>query len=79
MHENQITALGDLTIIVSFMHSMSTSIAATPISRKSGLLYVSRMTDLDTEIDHQKVSKSTAVIECLLRQSIHVTQIYGAR
>ncbi|KAK1082585.1 hypothetical protein LTR33_003818 [Friedmanniomyces endolithicus] len=54
MHENQITAFGDLTIIVSFMHSMSTSIAATPISRKSGLLYVSRMTDLDTEIDHQK-------------------------
>ncbi|KAK0336719.1 hypothetical protein LTR91_015474 [Friedmanniomyces endolithicus] len=54
MHENQITAFGDLTIIVSFMHSMSTSIALTPISRKSGLLYVSRMTDLDTEIDHHK-------------------------
>ncbi|KAK1092095.1 hypothetical protein LTR48_005007 [Friedmanniomyces endolithicus] len=33
MHENQITAFGDLTIIVSFMHSMSTSIALTPISR----------------------------------------------
>ncbi len=72
MHENQITAFGDLTIIVSFMHSMSTSIALTPISRKSGLLYVSRMTDLDTEIDHHKVRLRNTIIERLPYQSIYV-------
>jgi hypothetical protein len=44
-------ALGDLTIIVSFMHTLSTSIAMVPSSRKSGLLFTARVCEVDTELD----------------------------
>lgn len=47
----QVTALGDLAIIVSFMHTLSASISLTPLSRKSGVLFISRLGELDAELN----------------------------
>lgn len=52
--DEQVTALGDLAIIVSFMHTVSTSIGTTQLSRKSGILFVSRLDELDAELNQIK-------------------------
>lgn len=52
----QVLALGDLAIIVSFMHTLSTSLAmvATQGSKKLGILFTGRTTALDTELAQYK-------------------------
>jgi hypothetical protein len=47
-------ALGDLAIIVSFMHTVSGSIAMVPSSRKSGLFFTARSAELDNELTQYK-------------------------
>lgn len=50
LSEAGITALGELVIIISFMHIMSTALPMTPVSRKSGLLFTARSAALETEL-----------------------------
>jgi len=50
----EIDALGDLAIIVSFMHMTSTSLSMAPVSRKSGLQFTARVMELDVELNHLK-------------------------
>jgi len=51
---DQVSALGDLAIIVSFMHTLSTTIALVSGSKKSGLLFTGRTAKLDAELDQYK-------------------------
>lgn len=44
-------ALGDIAIIVSFMHMTSTAMSMAPLSRKSGLLFTARSKELETELN----------------------------
>lgn len=53
--EGQVLALGDLAIIVSFMHTLSTSLAMVPGSKKLGLLFTGRTAELDIELAQYKV------------------------
>lgn len=48
---NQIETLGDLAIIVSFMHTLSSSLAMVPSSKKFGLLFTGRAGDMDAEMN----------------------------
>lgn len=48
--ENQVMALGDLAIIVSFMHTLSSFLAMPTRSKKSGLLFTGRTAKLDAEV-----------------------------
>ncbi|KAK5705489.1 hypothetical protein LTR97_002608 [Elasticomyces elasticus] len=48
--EDQVLALGDLVIIVSFMHTLSTSLTMVPGSKKSGLLFTGRTAELNAEL-----------------------------
>jgi hypothetical protein len=50
----EMDALGDLAIIVSFMHITSTAISMAPVSRKSGLLFTARVTELEAELNTLK-------------------------
>jgi hypothetical protein len=52
--EAEAVALGDLAIIVSFMHVTSTAISMTPLSRKSGLVFTARARELDAELNQLK-------------------------
>ncbi|KAK4890230.1 hypothetical protein LTR49_028744, partial [Elasticomyces elasticus] len=52
--DDQVLALGDLAIIVSFMHIMSTSLTMVTVSKKSGLLFTGRMAGLETELAQYK-------------------------
>jgi hypothetical protein len=54
LSESEVTALGDLAIIVSFMHFTSTAFTMAPVSRKLGVLFTARSTDLDTELSNLK-------------------------
>jgi hypothetical protein len=47
-------ALGELAIIVSFMHITSTAISMAPVSRMSGLLFTARVTELEAELNTLK-------------------------
>jgi hypothetical protein len=49
-----VAALGDLAIIVSFMHTTSTAVSMAPLSRKSGLLFTARAKELDDELNKLK-------------------------
>ncbi|KAH9842207.1 ipa protein [Teratosphaeria destructans] len=49
--QSQEVALGDLAIIVSFMHTLTSSIANVAVSRKSGLLFTNRMSAIDQELN----------------------------
>lgn len=46
----EMAALGDLSIIVSFMHMTGTAIPLAPVSRKSGLLFTNRSKELDEKL-----------------------------
>ena len=52
--EPEMEALGDLAIIVSFMHMTSTAISMAPISRKSGLLFTAQVAALEAELNNLK-------------------------
>lgn len=52
--EYQVHALGDLAIIVSFMHTLSTSLAMVAGSKKLGLLFTGRTAEMDTELAQYK-------------------------
>jgi hypothetical protein len=52
--EPEMEALGDLAIIVSFMHLTSTAISMAPISRKSGLLFTAQVAALEAELNNLK-------------------------
>jgi hypothetical protein len=52
--KDQVFALGDLAIIISFMHTLSTSLPIVSGSKKSGVLFVGRTSDLDTRLTQYK-------------------------
>lgn len=52
--EPEMEALGDLAIIVSFMHMTSTAIPMAPMSKKSGLLFSARVAELELELNGLK-------------------------
>jgi hypothetical protein len=52
--EAEAAALGDLAIIVSFMHTTSTAVSMAPLSRKSGILFTARAKELDDELINLK-------------------------
>lgn len=52
--QDEVAALGDLSIIVSFMHITSTAVPMAPVSRKSGLLFTARADGLGTELNNLK-------------------------
>lgn len=54
--EPEVAALGDLAIIVSFMHATSTAMSMVPVSRKSGVLFTARFTELETELNNIKLT-----------------------
>lgn len=54
--EPEVTALGDLAIIVSFMHVTSTAISMAPVSRRSGVLFTARSTELENELNNIKLT-----------------------
>jgi hypothetical protein len=54
LDEAEAAALGDLAIIVSFMHTTSTAISMAPLSRKSGLLFTARAKELHDELANLK-------------------------
>lgn len=54
LRESEVAALGDLAVIVSFMHFTSTAFTMAPVSRKLGVLFTARSTDLDTELSNLK-------------------------
>lgn len=51
---SQVLALGDVAIIVSFMHTLSTSLAMVAGSKKLGVLFTTRMGELDAELAQYK-------------------------
>jgi hypothetical protein len=52
----EVTALGDLAIIASFMYATSTAFTMAPVSRKSGVLFTARSTELETELNSVKLT-----------------------
>ncbi|KAK5757473.1 hypothetical protein LTS12_012431 [Elasticomyces elasticus] len=54
LDDDQVFALGDLAIIVSFMHTLSTSLTMVPSSKKTGLLFTGRTLELDAELAQYK-------------------------
>lgn len=54
LSQDQVLAFGDLAIIVSFMHTLSTSLAMVAGSKKLGLLFTGRTAELDTELAEYK-------------------------
>lgn len=52
--EPEMEALGDLAIIVSFMHMTSTAIPMAPVSQKSGLLFTAQVAELEKELNSLK-------------------------
>lgn len=52
--EDQVRAFGDLAIIVSFMHTLSTSLAKVAVSKKLGILFTGRTAELDAELAQYK-------------------------
>ena len=54
LNEAEMTALDELIMIVSFMHMTSTAINMTPVSRKSGLQFTARLTELDVILNSIK-------------------------
>ncbi|KAK3657546.1 hypothetical protein LTR56_002321 [Elasticomyces elasticus] len=54
LDDDQVFALGDLAIIVSFMHTLSTSLTMVPSSKKTGLLFTGRTIELDAELAQYK-------------------------
>jgi hypothetical protein len=54
LYEAEVVALGELAIVVSFMHATSTVIPMSPSSRKSGLLFSTRAKELDDELNNLK-------------------------
>ncbi|KJX94815.1 hypothetical protein TI39_contig4158g00001 [Zymoseptoria brevis] len=55
LSEDQVQALGDLAIIISFMHTLSTSLAMVAGSKKLGVLFTGRTMELDTELAQYKL------------------------
>ncbi|KAK4893757.1 hypothetical protein LTR27_008005 [Elasticomyces elasticus] len=53
--DDQVLALGDLAIVVSFMRVLSTSLTMMPSSKKSGLLFTGGVAELDAELVQYKV------------------------
>ncbi|KAK4901886.1 hypothetical protein LTR49_027193 [Elasticomyces elasticus] len=62
--DNQVLALGDLAIIVSFMHSVSTSLTMVTGSKKSGLLFTGRTAGSETELAQYKATADFG--DCLI-------------
>jgi len=56
LSSDQVLALGDLAIIVSFMHTITSSLAMMRGSKKSGLLFTGRTADIDTEFAQYKAA-----------------------
>ncbi|KAF2768455.1 hypothetical protein EJ03DRAFT_328306 [Teratosphaeria nubilosa] len=54
LNQSQEVALGDLAIIVSFMHTLTSSIANVAVSRKPGLLFTNRMSAIDQELNNYR-------------------------
>jgi hypothetical protein len=54
LYEPEVAALGELAIIVSFMHTASTAVSMSPLSRKSGLLFSARAKEPGDELDRLK-------------------------
>jgi hypothetical protein len=54
LRESEVAALGDLAIIVRFMHFTSTAFTMATVSRKLGVLFTARSTDLDIELSNLK-------------------------
>ncbi|KAK5687680.1 hypothetical protein LTS10_001820 [Elasticomyces elasticus] len=54
--DDQALTLGDLAIIVSFMHTVSTSLTMVPGSKKTGLLFTGRTAELDVELARYKAA-----------------------
>ncbi|KAK5712196.1 hypothetical protein LTR17_018062 [Elasticomyces elasticus] len=52
--DDQVLALGDLAIMVSFMHTVSTSLTMVTGSKKSGLLFTGRTAGVETELAQYK-------------------------
>jgi hypothetical protein len=56
LDDPEVSALGDLAIIVSFMHVTSTAISIVPVSRKAGVLFTARSAELETELNSIKLT-----------------------
>ncbi|KAK4504864.1 hypothetical protein PRZ48_002827 [Zasmidium cellare] len=56
LSEDQVLALGELAIIVSFMHTLSTSLTKVAGSKKLGVLFTGRTAELDTELAQYKAT-----------------------
>lgn len=54
LNEHQVLALGELAIIVSFMHTLSTSLTKVAGSKKLGVLFTGKTAELDTELAQYK-------------------------
>ncbi|KAI8632889.1 hypothetical protein F5Y19DRAFT_419350 [Xylariaceae sp. FL1651] len=54
LQEREVDALGDLAIIVSFVHSLSSAISMPTLNRKKGQRFVSGSADLEAEVNHIK-------------------------
>jgi hypothetical protein len=51
LDDPDVTALDDLAIITSFMHVTSTAFTMAPVSKKSGVLFTARSTELESELN----------------------------
>ncbi|KXS94242.1 hypothetical protein AC578_10103 [Pseudocercospora eumusae] len=56
LNQEQVLALGELAIIISFMHTLSTSLTKVAESKKLGLLFTGRTAELDTELARYKAA-----------------------
>ncbi|KAF7193248.1 hypothetical protein HII31_05474 [Pseudocercospora fuligena] len=56
LDEDQVLALGELAIITSFMHTLTTSLTKVAGSKKLGLLFTGRTAELDTELAQYKAA-----------------------
>lgn len=54
LDENEMEALGDLAIVVSFKHITSTAISMPPVSQRSGILFGARSAELEMELNSLK-------------------------
>jgi hypothetical protein len=50
LNGHQVLALGDLAIIISFMHTLSTALSMPTGSKKSGMLFIGRSAEMDAEL-----------------------------
>lgn len=51
LEDSEMVALDTLTIIVSFMHMFSTTILISPVSRRPGLLFTTRSSELEAKLN----------------------------